>query len=111
MATESVRLSQSILRRARKEARVMSRTVHAQLEHWARIGQAIENTPDYDGHKVNAALRGQIPPDELDPYERSIYDVEHENIMEKAGDAEKTFFEQLERKQRVGGIDPGDLGT
>ncbi|WP_353220232.1 hypothetical protein [Salinisphaera sp. S4-8] len=111
MATESVRLSRAILGQARKEAGVMSRTVQAQLEHWARVGQAIENAPGYDRNKVQDALRGHVAPDELDPYERSVYDVEHEALMEKAGDEEKAFFKQLAEKQRAAGIDPQDLGS
>lgn len=111
MATESVRLSSSILGLARKEAGVMSRTVQAQLEHWARVGRAIENTPGYDSENVQNALRGQVSPDELDPYQRSVFDVEHEALMERAGDDEKAFFKQLTQRQRAAGIDLGDLGT
>ncbi|WP_353215883.1 TA system antitoxin ParD family protein [Salinisphaera hydrothermalis] len=111
MATESVRLSRAILGQARKEAGVMSRTLQAQLEHWARVGQAIENAPGYDRTKVHDALRGHISPDELDPYERSVYDVEHEAIMEKAGDEERAFFKQLADKQRAAGVNSEDLGT
>lgn len=111
MATGSVRLSSAILGQARKEAGVMSRTLQAQLEHWARIGQAIESTPGYDHIKVNEALRGRLTPDELDPYQRSVYDVEHEALMEKADENEPVFFKQLAQKQRAAGINPEDLGT
>ncbi|MGN8159959.1 TA system antitoxin ParD family protein [Salinisphaera sp. RV14] len=111
MATESVRLSRAILGQARKEAGVMSRTLQAQLEHWARVGQAIENAPGYDRSKVNDALRGRISPDDLDPYQRAVYDVEHEAIMEKAGDEERAFFKRLAEKQRAEGIKSEDLGT
>ena len=45
MATESVRLSSAILSQARKEAGVMSRTLQAQLEHWARVGQPQRRQP------------------------------------------------------------------
>jgi hypothetical protein len=37
--------------------------------------------------------------------------VEHEAIMEKAGDEERAFFKQLAEKQRAEGINPEDLGT
>ena len=89
----------------------MSRTFQAQLQHWARVRQASENAPGYDRSKVNEALCGRISPDELAPYQRSMYDVEYEAIMEKAGDEKRAFFKQLADKQRAEGINPEDLGN
>ncbi|WP_162622732.1 TA system antitoxin ParD family protein [Salinisphaera orenii] len=111
MATQSVRLSESTISAARKEAGVMSRTLQAQIEHWVRLGQAIEQAPTFDDKKIKSALRGEISPDELGSYERAVYDVEHEVLMENASDTEVEFFRQLGKRQREAGFAKGDLGT
>jgi hypothetical protein len=72
MATQSVRLSEATLSEARKEADIMSRTLQAQVEHWVRLGRAIEQAPAFDDKKVKSALSGELSPDALDPYERGL---------------------------------------
>jgi hypothetical protein len=38
----AIRVSRSVFEEAKREAQAMSRSVAGQLEHWARLGQAVE---------------------------------------------------------------------
>jgi hypothetical protein len=38
----AIRVSRPVFEEAKREARAMSRSVAGQLEHWARLGQAVE---------------------------------------------------------------------
>lgn len=111
MSTKGVRLSEHTVADARKEAGVMARTVSAQIEHWIRIGRAIEAAPAFDDRKIKSALRGERSPDTLDAYERAIYDVEHEQRMKTAGENEREFFRKLARQQQAAGFDASQLGS
>jgi len=110
MATQGVRLSEFTLTDARREAGIMSRTVSAQVEHWIRLGRAIERAPAFDDRAIKSALRGEISPDALDAYERAIYDVEHEELMRTAGDNERDFYRRLAKRQTAAGVTADELG-
>ena len=55
----SVKLSGDFVDQARREAEVVHRSVGAQVEYWARLGRAVENTPGFGIDKVRQALDGQ----------------------------------------------------
>ena len=56
----SVKLSGDFVDQARREAEVVHRSVGAQVEYWARLGRAVENTPGFGIEKVRQALDGQL---------------------------------------------------
>lgn len=61
----SVKLSGDFVDQARREAEVVHRSVGAQVEYWARLGRAVENTPGFGIHKVRQALDGRLTLDGL----------------------------------------------
>ena len=61
----SVKLSGDFVDQARKEAEVVHRSVGAQVEYWARLGRAVENTPGFGIDKVRQALDGRFTLDGL----------------------------------------------
>ncbi|MES1927504.1 hypothetical protein [Salinisphaera sp. T31B1] len=111
MTSDSVRISRDIVSAARREAQLVQRPLQAQLEHWARIGRAIEGEASFRKDQVDRALRGQLNPDELGRYERAVYDAEHEALMMRANEDEKVWFKQLEKRLANAGIHTDGIGT
>jgi hypothetical protein len=62
MATNfaSVKLSSAFVDEVRQEASLLHRSVGAQLEYWARLGRAVENTPGFGVDRVRRALDGRL---------------------------------------------------
>jgi hypothetical protein len=46
MSSVSVRLDQELLERATIMAKALNRTTPKQIEHWAKIGEIMEDNPD-----------------------------------------------------------------
>ena len=56
MATASIRLEQELVERATIMAKALSRTPPKQIEHWAKIGQIMEDNPDLPYAFVKQAI-------------------------------------------------------
>jgi hypothetical protein len=69
----SVKLSTEFLDDARREAEAFKRSVAAQVEHWARIGRAVENTPGVTAHRVRDALSGRAKFEHLTTVEQTAF--------------------------------------
>jgi hypothetical protein len=67
----AVKLSREFVETARREAKLQQRSMTQQIEHWARLGRAIERTGALDSQAVRAALAGEIPHEDLTPTERA----------------------------------------
>lgn len=61
----SVKLSGDLVAQARREAEVVHRSVGAQVEYWARLGRAVENTPGFGIDRVRQALEGHLKLEDL----------------------------------------------
>ncbi|GAA6134384.1 hypothetical protein NBRC116188_11730 [Oceaniserpentilla sp. 4NH20-0058] len=46
MATSSIRLDQEVIDKATIMAKALNRTTPKQIEHWAKIGEMMEDNPD-----------------------------------------------------------------
>jgi hypothetical protein len=46
MATASIRLNQDLVEKATIMAKALNRTPPKQIEHWAKIGEMMEDNPD-----------------------------------------------------------------
>ena len=58
MGSVAVRLSEDIVRIARKQAAINSRSVPKQIEHWLKIAKTMEENPDLPYDFVAGALEG-----------------------------------------------------
>jgi hypothetical protein len=58
MASNAVKLSSDILVEADRYARVFSRSLPKQIEHWARIGKIAEENPDLSYEFIKDILLG-----------------------------------------------------
>jgi len=67
----SVKLTSDFIDEARRDAELLHRSLGAQVEYWARLGRAIEQSPGFSIHRVRATLSGRmkledLPADEQD---------------------------------------------
>jgi hypothetical protein len=69
----SIKLSTAFVEEARREAEVLHRSVGAQVEHWARLGRAFENTPGVGIDRVRGALEGRLKIEDLTRDEREAF--------------------------------------
>lgn len=68
----AVKLSDELVESARYESEIYSRSMTQQIEHWARIGRAVERTGAY-GDRVRAALQADLEFDALTAEEKLSY--------------------------------------
>ncbi len=69
MAT-AVRISDKLLKEAKKHSQVDHRSLTGQIEHWAKIGKCAEDNPDLTYSLIKEILVGL---QELEQGERSEY--------------------------------------
>jgi len=109
MMAQAVKISDLEMDALRDAARVNSRSISGQAEHWIRIGRAIERDPTIGYSKVDLALRG-LEPLALD----TLGDAEQDAFIERMGDAPATAVEQdfWRKRQRKGlGVGLDDDGN
>lgn len=56
MATTSIRLDQDLIDKATIMAKALNRTPPKQIEHWAKIGEMMEDNPDLPYEFVKLAI-------------------------------------------------------
>ncbi len=66
----AVRVSDSLIREARKYSKVDRRSLTGQIEHWAMIGKCAEENPDLTYNLIKEILIGV---EELDHGEKTEY--------------------------------------
>ena len=71
MATASIRIDQTLFEKASIMAQAASRSVPKQIEHWAKIGEIMEDNPDLSYEFVKQAMIAKAEKDagKLEPYE------------------------------------------
>ena len=70
MATASIRLDQDLVEKASIIGKALSRTPPKQIEHWAKIGEMMEDNPDLPYEFVKQAIiaRAEKEAGKLEPY-------------------------------------------
>ena len=56
MATASIRLDKNLIEKAVISAKALNRTPPRQIEHWARIGNMMEDNPDLPYEFIKQAM-------------------------------------------------------
>ena len=56
MATASIRLDQDLVEKATIMAKALNRTPPKQIEHWAKIGEMMEDNPELSYEFVRQAI-------------------------------------------------------
>ncbi|MFC1582863.1 hypothetical protein ACFL4W_04925 [Planctomycetota bacterium] len=67
----AVRISDSIVKKARARSKALNRSVAGQIEYWAKMGEILEDNPDLSFAFVQDILIGreQVKEGVLTPYE------------------------------------------
>ncbi|WP_404474477.1 ParD-like family protein [Vreelandella venusta] len=63
MSTSSIRLDQELVDKAAIMAKALHRTTPKQIEHWAKIGEMMEDNPDLSYDFVRQAIIAQAERD------------------------------------------------
>jgi len=73
MATASIRLDQDLIDKATIMAKALNRTPPKQIEHWAKIGEMMEDNPDssYVFMKQAIIAKAERKAENLEPYDFS----------------------------------------
>lgn len=88
-----VRIDQDLYDDASCTASVQSRSIAQQIAHWARIGRALEASPQFDARSVHQVLAGTMRYDDLGSREQAVVRAEWERGIEED-------IRQLDLKQR-----------
>ena len=70
MATTSIRIDQTLFEKASIMAQAYSRSVPKQIEHWAKIGEIMEDNPDlpYAFVKQSMIAKAEKDAGKLEPF-------------------------------------------
>lgn len=105
----SVKISDEEMKFLREEATLASRSIAGQIEHWLRIGRAIERSPSFNYQRIRDALQGLVSPDDLGAEEQEVFFEEFANEMSKQPSEEsKAAFVRHLGKGRLVGLDEED---
>ncbi|MFI4966537.1 MAG: hypothetical protein ACHP9T_14360 [Caulobacterales bacterium] len=91
----SIKLSTAFVDEARKEAEVLHRSVGAQVEHWAKLGRAYENTPGVSVNQVRAALARGRKLEDMTAEERDAFYDDLGDFFAKPDRAMTDFYAAL----------------
>jgi hypothetical protein len=71
MATTSIRLDRHLIEKATIMAKAFNRTPPKQIEHWAKIGEIMEDNPDLPYEFVKQAIiaKAEKEAGKLEPYD------------------------------------------
>lgn len=103
----SIKLPADLVEDARIEGALFSRSISGQVEHWARLGQALEAMPGFPLSRVRAALEGRVDEAALSDDEMRMLD---ELRFAAPSDEERAFYAELgTRPGAVGLNDAGEI--
>lgn len=92
----AIKLSAEFVDLARGEGRVMGRSIAGQVEHWARLGRAVERAPGFAYERIHAALSAQTTIDDLTADEQAVALAELDDYLEHLPrDRDARFFAEL----------------
>ena len=107
---QSVKLADNVMSIVRRESGLQSRSVAGQITHWINIGRAIERSNSFDYHHINAALAGDLSPDELSAEEQEVWFAQFaDDVTEPTTQEQEFFAKRRELGRGVGLNDQGNL--
>jgi hypothetical protein len=101
----SIKLSSDFVEEARREAEVLHRSVGAQVEHWARLGRAVESTPGVGVPQVRDALQGQLKIEDMTAEERDRFFDNLSDYFNKPNPAADAYYAELGAREGAVGTD------
>lgn len=94
--TKPLRIAVDLIHEAQVEGKVTGRTPGSQLEHWARLGRAVERAPGMTvALQREAVEHGTMDPEELTDNVRVIAALRGQRGIDDFSDAERDLFDEL----------------
>lgn len=106
---QAVKISDTEMEALRDAARVNSRSISGQAEHWMRIGRAVERDPRLSHSRIEQALRG-LEPLTLETLDEAAQDDFLERMVTDPPTAREAAFWQ-DRSQRGLGVGLDENGV
>jgi hypothetical protein len=96
---QSIKISDDEMVYIRQEASISRRSVAGQVEHWLRIGRAIESSTNFSYQHIKDALTGLLNVDELSAEEQEVFFDEFSELMwDKETAEQQAFFADRKNK-------------
>lgn len=92
---QAVKISDVEYEAIREAAVINSRSLSGQAEHWIRIGRAVERDPGIAYSRIEQALRGLMPVDDLTGDEQDEFFELFSEKMATPSAEEKAFYANL----------------
>ena len=111
MATghRTVKIDRSLVEEADRERGRVNRSLGGQIEHWARLGRALENAPRMSQDKIRRALASEITIDEFNDAETRAYFSRLAAAMQTPTEAEKAFYASITDHDDAPGVSEEEL--
>lgn len=97
----TVKLNSRLVDEARREAELFQRSLGSQIEHWAKIGRALENADGSSISRVRAALEGRLTMDDLSAAEQDAFFVEFGTVLEAPSSEVRAAYAELGEKRQA----------
>lgn len=101
----SVKLNRAFVGEARREAELLHRSVGGQIEHWARLGRAIENAQGFSIERVRQTLQGDLKLEALSLAEQEAVFDELSAVFDKPSSDQRQAYAALGAKAGAVGDD------
>lgn len=101
----SVKFPDAFVEDARREAALFNRSVAGQIEHWARLGRALEGTSGLSVGRVRQALEGKIMLDDLTGAEQEAFFDQMEVWLDHPSEGEVAAYRALGELPGAVGLD------
>lgn len=101
----SVKFPDAFVEDARREATLFNRSVAGQIEHWARLGRALEGTPGLSVGRIRQALEGKIMLDDLTGAEQEAFLDQMEVWLDHPSEGEVAAYRALGELPGAVGLD------
>jgi hypothetical protein len=97
----TVKLNSHLVDEARREAELFHRSIAGQIEHWAKLGRAIENAKGFSIERVRTALAGELKIEDLSGEEQDAFFSDLGDQFESPSPELKAAYAQLGEDRRA----------
>ena len=92
MTHKTVRLDEETYDAVLTASKIHTRSVSKQIAHWVSLGRIIERSSEFDMSRVEAALTGKLPMDDLTALEAAVHiEKFHEYMREPSEEVDKFY--------------------
>jgi hypothetical protein len=97
----TVKLNACLVDEARREADLFHRSIAGQIEHWARLGRALENAKGFSLERVRKALAGELKIEALSDSEQDAFFSELHAQFESPSPTLTANYAELGRQRQA----------